>query len=231
MSRPSKIRAQRKGIGGNGPFARRDRIIRQELASLPSEALVIDIGSGVLRRLDLAETQRYFSTDIRALPNVDFVADATALSLASDCADAVLVLEVLEHVPRPGELLEEVRRVLKPGGIVMVSVPSTVPRHDENDYWRFTAQGLSQLCSGLFTEGEVHVLGGTFEALAYVIGYYIALGAHPLRIPVRRLRDALMSIGHWLDCHNNWSSSTSGLHTLAFDVFFVGKARSDGDAA
>ena len=229
MSRPSKMRTQRRGIGGNGPLDRRDRIIRQELASLPADALVIDIGSGVLRRLDLAETQRYFSTDIRALPNVDFVADATAMSLATDCADAVLVLEVLEHVRRPRELLEEVRRVLKPGGVIMVSVPSTVPRHDENDYWRFTAQGLSELCSGLFTQGEVHVLGGTFEALAYVLGYYISLVAHQLRIPVRSVRDALMAVGYWLDSHNKWSSSATDLHTLAFDVFFVGKARSDGD--
>ncbi len=49
---------------------------------------------------------------------------------------------------------------LKPGGTVILSVPSTVPRHDDHDYWRFTAQGLEKLGSRTFENGEVHVFGG-----------------------------------------------------------------------
>ena len=224
MAREPKSRSRRRGLGKNDPFARRNRTIRQRLGALSSDALIVDIGSGVLRRTGLASRQRYFATDIRPLPNVDFVSNAMALPLGKASVDAMLVLEVLEHVPQPRDLLQEVQRVLKPGGTVIVSVPSAVPRHDDHDYWRYTAEGLNQLCSELFRHGEIHIFGGTFEALGYLLGYYLALGAHRLRIPARRVRVVLISIGYWLDRHNKWSSSTHGLHTLAFDLVFIGKA-------
>jgi hypothetical protein len=111
---------------------------------------------------------------------------------------------------------------LKPGGTVVISVPSTVPRHDDNDYWRFTAQGLSQLCSGIFEEGEVSVFGGTFEALGYLAQYYTSLTFHRLKLPTYHLHQIFPPIGHWLDRHNSWSTSNTALHTLAFDLLFVG---------
>ncbi|HXY26786.1 MAG TPA: class I SAM-dependent methyltransferase [Acidimicrobiales bacterium] len=215
----------------NLAFARRDALVQARLQDLAPDALVVDVGSGRLRRAGWVGSRRYVCTDIRPFANVDLLADGTALPFASRSADAVLLLEVLEHVARPRELLAEARRVLKPGGTVVVSVPSTVPRHEEDDYWRFTAQGLGQLCAGLFPEGEVHAFGGTFETLAFLVSYYLALGAGRAAVPVRRLQIALMSIGQWLDSHNQWSSSTTRLHTLHLDVLFVGHpADCSGDA-
>jgi SAM-dependent methyltransferase len=155
---------------------------------------------------------------------VDFVSDASALPLPTASVDALLILEVLELVRNPRLLLEEASRVLKPAGLVMVSVPPAIPRHDERDYWRFTAQGLDHLCSERFSLGEVHVFGGTFEALAYLVGYYSALAAHRVRLPIRRPQAILLAAGRWLDLRNGWSSSTTGLHTLALDLLFVGQA-------
>jgi SAM-dependent methyltransferase len=213
--------------GEDMAFARRDRLIRQRLQDLPAEALVVDIGAGSVRRADWVAKRRYISTDIRALPAVDFASDASQLPLQGHSIDAVLLLEILEHVPDPRGVLQEARRVLKPGGTIILSVPSTVPRHDDSDYWRFTAQGLSQLCGGVFTDGDVHVFGGTFETLAYLIWYYIKLGAHRVGIPVRRLGILMMTIGSWLDRHNSWSTSSRRLHTLAFDLLYVGQASAD----
>jgi 2-polyprenyl-3-methyl-5-hydroxy-6-metoxy-1,4-benzoquinol methylase len=51
--------------------------------------------------------------------------------------------EVLEHVHKPGELLRKVRRVLKPGSIVFLTVPFTWPVHEmPYDYRRFTSIAL-----------------------------------------------------------------------------------------
>ena len=54
-------------------------------------------------------------------------ADATALPFPSACADAVLLLDVLEHIARPERVLAEARRVLRPGGTIVVSVPHHGP--------------------------------------------------------------------------------------------------------
>ncbi len=104
---------------------------------------------------------------------------------------------------------------------MIVSVPSAVPRHDHHDYWRFTAEGLRQLCSDLLGPGEVHVFGGTFETLGTIVEYYLALVLHVLRLPSGRVGRVFPSVGYWLDRHNHWSTSTTQLHTLAFDLVFI----------
>jgi SAM-dependent methyltransferase len=225
--RPKSAEDISQGIshGASNPgnaIARRDRFIGTFIADLPPHALVVNVGCGVVRRFESAGT-RYLATDLRVLPNVDFAADAGALPLTEGSADLVVALELLEHVPKPEAVLSEVTRVLKPGGTAIISVPSAVPRHDEHDYWRFTAQGLKRLGTDFFEEGEVHVFGGTFEALGYLAEYYTALTLHVLHLPSRRLRQVFPSVGYWLDRHNRWSTSQTALHTLAFDLLFVGR--------
>jgi SAM-dependent methyltransferase len=49
--------------------------------------------------------------------------DATALPFDDGSLDAVVMLDVLEHVPEPRAALTEARRVLRPGGVILLSVP------------------------------------------------------------------------------------------------------------
>ncbi len=209
----------------NGPIARRDAFIGEVLARLPDDALVVNVGCGVVRRFEGQVAGRYLATDLRLLTSVDFASDAAALPLADHSVDVVVSLELLEHVLEPTAVLAEVARILKPGGTLLVSVPSTVPRHDDHDYWRFTAQGLEQLGSTLFDNGQVHVFGGTFEALGCLAEYYAALTFHVLHLPSRRFRRVFPTVGYWLDRRNAWSTSPTALHTLAFDLLYVGTAR------
>jgi SAM-dependent methyltransferase len=210
-----------RGRAPQGPIERRDRVIRTYLRQIPSDSLVLNIGCGLLgQRLEKACRGRYFSTDLRVLPQEmeDFAADAACLPLADGSVDVVVALELLEHVPQPRSVIEEFARVLKPGGRVFASVPSAVPRHSDHDYWRFTAQGLDQLCSDVFENTDVQVFGGTFEALGYLAQYYSALVFHRVRLPSGPLPRTFLDVGYWLDRHNNWSTSTTALHTLAFDL-------------
>ncbi len=46
------------------------------------------------------------------------------LPVASESFDVVTMLAVLEHLHRPAEIVSEIYRVLKPGGRVVVTVPS-----------------------------------------------------------------------------------------------------------
>lgn len=55
--------------------------------------------------------------------------DATSVPVPDDCADAVLLLDILEHLGEPERAVEEAHRVLRPGGVVIVSVPHRGPQH------------------------------------------------------------------------------------------------------
>jgi SAM-dependent methyltransferase len=61
--------------------------------------------------------------------------------------DVVICEQVLEHVPDPWTAAENLRRLCRPGGHVIVSTPFMVKVHDLPeygmfDYWRFTPRGL-----------------------------------------------------------------------------------------
>jgi SAM-dependent methyltransferase len=208
-----------------GPFDRRDDQIAVELEQLRPSSVVLDVGAGGLRHTGLAQTGRKLATDIRRLDGIDFQSDAGSLPLPDGSVDLVLLLEVLEHVAHPDGVLAECARVLKPGGTLIASVPSVVPRHEHHDYWRYTAEGFGQLCRERFPDGSVFVFGGTFETIGYLASYYLALVVHRLRLsPVNGLTRAMTAVGYWFDRRNSWSTSTSALHTLALDLLFVGRS-------
>ena len=54
-------------------------------------------------------------------------ADIEAIPLADSSLDAVICSEVLEHVDSPQESIKELIRVLKPGGVLALSVPRFMP--------------------------------------------------------------------------------------------------------
>lgn len=109
---------------------------------------VIDVGCGVQPyRGMLGGFSQYVGFDSPLRPDsatsADAFGDATALPFVAACADAVLCTEVMEHVADPPVMLAEIRRVLAPGGHLVLSVPFTWHIHDEPfDYWRFTEYGL-----------------------------------------------------------------------------------------
>lgn len=58
--------------------------------------------------------------------NVTFIeGDATSLPFADNQFDRVICSELLEHVPNDTVVMAEIKRVLKPGGSVLISVPHT----------------------------------------------------------------------------------------------------------
>lgn len=77
----------------------------------------------------------------------------------------------MEHVENPFKAVEELYRVLKPGGKVLVSIPFIWPYHAASrykDYWRFSEDGLRVLFNK-FSKIEIVKAGGYLSALVNFI--------------------------------------------------------------
>lgn len=73
--------------------------------------------------------------------------------------DYVVADQVLEHVKKPWIAVEEVRRVLKPGGLAILTSALIFYVHGiPHDYWRFTPDGLKILCENF---SYIHECRGT----------------------------------------------------------------------
>ena len=62
-------------------------------------------------------------------------ADATAMPFPDGCFDRVIAAEVLEHIPADQAAVNELARVLRPGGVAAVTVPAWLP---ERICWRLS---------------------------------------------------------------------------------------------
>lgn len=141
--------------------------VRRWVRQRPADARVLEIGGGAsvlggMIKNDLPGVH-YVSTDIAPTNNTHVVADAMALPVRDGVVDAVLALEVLEHMPRPQLVLAEAARVLKPDGVLIVTVPFMFGEHDFHDYFRYTPRGLAELLQGAGMEiSETVLRGGSF---------------------------------------------------------------------
>ena len=116
-------------------------------------APIVEFGSfQVEGQLDYADLRDYFpgqeylGCDMRPGPGVDRVEDVSAISLESESAGTVLCIETFEHVFEVRRAFDEVHRVLKPGGIFVITSPLNFRIHAyPDDYWRMTPSCLARL--------------------------------------------------------------------------------------
>jgi len=88
----------------------------------------------------------HIGCDLQNGPGVDRIEDIHALSFADGSVGTVICLETLEHVADPIRAVQEMHRVLRPGGVLAVSSLMFFPIHAHPwDYWRFTPEGFEKL--------------------------------------------------------------------------------------
>jgi SAM-dependent methyltransferase len=90
--------------------------------------------------------REYIGLDVRPGPGVDCVSDVQALPQADGSVGTVIAMNTFEHVPCFWRGFDEVYRVLRPDGALLVSCPFYFHIHSfPSDYWRFTPEALELL--------------------------------------------------------------------------------------
>jgi hypothetical protein len=90
--------------------------------------------------------KRYIGCDMRPGPGVDRIENMHRLSCADASVGAVLCLDTLEHVANCHLAVEEMHRVLAPGGLLVLASVMDFEMHEcPADYWRFTPKAIEML--------------------------------------------------------------------------------------
>lgn len=132
-------------------------------------SLGLNVGSGIH-----AFDKNIVNLDIFPYAGVDVIANGEQMPFADGTFDLVVCESLLEHVPRPRLIVEDMLRVLKPGGELYIVVPFVYPFHAcPNDFYRWTETGVRTLCKG----GEIVKIGVRSGASSALMGQLCTWGA------------------------------------------------------
>jgi SAM-dependent methyltransferase len=126
--------------------------------------------------VEYAETFDQTSAAARTA-KADFIYDGKTLPFEDGTFDTVLSIQVLEHTPTPGHLIGEMARVMKRGGLLILTAPFCFRLHEEpHDYFRFSPHALRVLCEDVGLEiTRVDPRGGLFSVIGHKLNSYLAL--------------------------------------------------------
>jgi SAM-dependent methyltransferase len=130
--------------------------------------VVLDVGCGNKPYADLFTGCRYLGMDRSAVnADPDIIGEAADIPVQSGTVDIVFSTQVIEHVPDPQAMMRECRRVLRPGGFLILTGPFYWPLHEEPyDYYRFTKYGFEHLLrSSGFSSWEIRPDGGDWTQI------------------------------------------------------------------
>lgn len=178
-----------------GVYEHASKLIREN-----ARGVVLDAGSG---RAPYKEELRSRGLELITIDIENRSGDVTHIADIQDMGvigarsiDTVVCTEVLEHVPRPWDAIAEMARVLKPGGMLIISVPHLSPLHEiPHDYFRYTQYGLqSLLARGGFEVLRMEEVGGVLSFLGHgaSLAFFTTFGAVPA------LRRLAWTLNYWV---------------------------------
>ncbi len=101
---------------------------------------------------NIYDTNEYIGLDMESGKGVDIVHDLSngIGALQEEYFSLIICCSVLEHVKKPWVMAENLQKLLKPGGVLFISVPWVWRYHAyPDDYFRFSWRGIIELFPGL----------------------------------------------------------------------------------
>lgn len=166
------------GFNREAPHVREGiaEFVAEAARRIPSGARVVDVGAGDAPYREFFEHTDYITIDWEhsihgGAAGSDFLASAENLPLDEASADAIVMTEVLEHISAPERVLNEVGRILRPGGSLFLTVPFVWILHEmPHDFFRYTPSALTMLLERAgFVEVSVSNRGNYFTTLAQLM--------------------------------------------------------------
>lgn len=120
----------------------------RELARVSADALVLDLGAGQSDFSALLERfPKRIAADFYPYQGVTVICDLNRrLPFQEGSVDVVILSNVLEHIYAPQTLMAECRRILKPGGLLLATVPFLIGVHQRPyDFYRYTDINLRRM--------------------------------------------------------------------------------------
>jgi SAM-dependent methyltransferase len=167
---------------------------------------LLDVGCGVKPYYPwfAPYVSEYVGLDIDANPDADLHGTIESIPAEDASFDVVICTQVLEHCDDPVQAVRELRRVVKPGGRVLLSTHGVMVYHPApHDLWRWTHEGLERLflTNGTWERVTVRPANGTASTLALLLSIYIDLGSRRLHLGAlgKLLIRALQTVGAAID--------------------------------
>jgi SAM-dependent methyltransferase len=165
-----------------------DRFLLAASGEMPAGSRLLDGGAGNCKHKEFFPHVKVIGLDLsqqrrRRYGEIDIAGDLYAIPCRDNCFDAVINVEVMEHLEEPEAVLHEIFRVLKHGGKLYLVAPQGWEEHGiPRDYYRFTRFALRRLFERTgYRVLSIAPLGGYF----WYIGHRIPV-AYRYLFPVHR---------------------------------------------
>ena len=157
---------------GKGNESARERWIEDTLHSIPANSRILDAGAGTQRYRKFCKHLDYVSQDFGKYNGqgdfvgmqtgefnygeIDIVSDITAIPESDLSFDAIMCIEVLEHLPDPVQAIKEFSRLIKPKGHLILTAP----------FCSLTHFSPYHFCTGFNTHWyQIHLAGCGFKII------------------------------------------------------------------
>ena len=170
----------------------------RSLVGTPLSGRVLDLGGRKGSAYYQLFTGDFSITTANLSSDSDIVCDfEQPLPIESEKYDAVLLINVLEHIFEYRQLLGEVARVLRPGGMVIIVVPFLFPYHaSPDDFHRYTAKALEHMLVVAGFEGaHITTLGSGVCASCWML---IERLLPRFLSPLSRISNPFVALCDWL---------------------------------